>query len=95
MAEFELLNWISAKATSDCLVRGDWPSFLLFVDICKLAEQKKPPPIALSEVAFVWTQFGNSNSNSAVQDPPFDIFDNNAVWVDTISMILKKWFRMM
>ena len=23
-----------------------------------------------SEVAFAWTQLGNSNSNSAVQDPP-------------------------
>ena len=46
--------------------------------ICKLVEGKKakviidgrPPPTRQSEVAFTWTQFGNSNSNSAVQDLP-------------------------
>ena len=38
--EFEFPNWVQAKVTSNCLVRGGRPSFPLFVDICKLVEEK-------------------------------------------------------
>ena len=33
--EFEFPDWVQAKATSDKAIRGDQPSFPLFVDICK------------------------------------------------------------
>ena len=37
--EFELPSWVQAKGTSYCLVGGSWPSFSLFVYICKLVEE--------------------------------------------------------
>ena len=55
--DFELPSWVQAKATSDCLVRGGWPGFSLFVYICKLVEGKKPPLIRGSEVAYTEATF--------------------------------------
>ena len=41
--EFEFNNWVPQKATADLHSYGVWPSFLLFVYVCKWVVGKKPP----------------------------------------------------
>ena len=49
--EFEFSNWVLPKTTANFRFSSGWPSFLLFVYVCKWVEWKKPPPIAVSAVA--------------------------------------------
>ena len=73
--EFEFLNWVQAKATSDCLVGGGQPPlkrwfevafFPPLINICQQTMENWVGHLTRKlEVAFTWSQFGNANSTSS------------------------------